>query len=88
MSGCIAFCITCTHYYVSNAAAASQLAHMCKVMSHGTSLGAQPTTAGACTIYRVGHNRVYAPYMTVYLVTSLPKIPYISHIYICGSGQP
>ena len=31
---------------------------------------------------RVGQNRIYTLYMTVYLVTSLPKIPYIHHIYI------
>ena len=37
-------------------------------------------------ICRVGQNRIYAPYMTVYLVTSLPKTPYIRRIY--GSGQP
>jgi len=50
---------------------------------------------------RVGQNRLYAPYMTVYLVISLPKIPYIHrlfiytpsahiyiYIYIFGSGQP
>ena len=34
-------------------------------------------------IYRVGQNRIYTPYMTVYLVLSLPKIP-----YIYGSSQP
>ena len=33
-------------------------------------------------MYRVGHNRIYAPYMTVYLVISLPKVPYIHRIYI------
>jgi len=43
---------------------------------------------------RVGQNRIYTPYMTVYLVISLPKIPYIHriyiyiYIYIYGSGQP
>jgi hypothetical protein len=31
---------------------------------------------------RVGQNRIYTPYMTVYLVTSLPKIPYVHRIYI------
>jgi hypothetical protein len=31
---------------------------------------------------RVGQNRIYTPYMTVYLVISLPKIPYIHRIYI------
>jgi len=31
---------------------------------------------------RVGQNCIYAPYMTVYLVISLPKIPYIHRIYM------
>jgi len=32
----------------------------------------------ACTfahMFRFGQNRIYAPYMTVYLVISLPKTP-------------
>jgi hypothetical protein len=29
---------------------------------------------------RVGQNRIYTPYMTVYLMISLPKIPYIHRI--------
>ena len=33
-------------------------------------------------ITRVGQNRIYAPYMTVYLVISLPKSPYIHRIYM------
>jgi len=33
-------------------------------------------------ITRVGQNRIYTPYMTVYLVISLPKIPYIHRIYM------
>ena len=33
-------------------------------------------------IRKVGHKRIYAPYMTVYLVISLPKIPYIHRIYM------
>jgi hypothetical protein len=37
---------------------------------------------------RVGQNRIHTPYITVYLVVFLPKIPYIHHIYIYGSGQP
>jgi hypothetical protein len=36
----------------------------------------------ACTIIRVGHNCIFTPYMTVYLMISLPKIPYIHHIYM------
>ena len=48
-----------------------------------------PTVAqDACSVIRVGQNRIYTPYMTVYLVISLPKIPYIHRIYIYGSGQP
>jgi hypothetical protein len=31
---------------------------------------------------RVGQNRIITPYMTVYLVISLPKIPYIHRIYV------
>ena len=36
---------------------------------------------GAYTVhfYRVGQNRIYIPYINVYLVISLPKIPYIHH---------
>ena len=33
-------------------------------------------------LIRVGQSRMYAPYMTVYLVISLPKIPYIHRIYM------
>jgi hypothetical protein len=31
---------------------------------------------------RVGQNRIYTPYMAVYLVIPLPKIPYINRIYM------
>jgi len=31
---------------------------------------------------RVGQNRIYTPYMTVYLAIFLPKIPFIQRIYI------
>ena len=33
-------------------------------------------------IFRVGQNRIYTPYMTVYMVNSLPKIPYTHCIYM------
>jgi hypothetical protein len=39
-------------------------------------------------ICRVGQNRINAPYMTVLLVISLRKIPYIHCVYIYGFGQP
>jgi len=34
-----------------------------------------------CSI-RVGQNRKYTPYLTVYVVVFLPGIPYIHRIYI------
>jgi len=34
----------------------------------------------------VGQNRLNTPYMTVYLVIFLPRVPYIHRIYV--SGQP
>ena len=37
---------------------------------------------GGCEVLKVGHNRIYAPYITVYLVISLPKIPYIHRMYM------
>jgi len=33
-------------------------------------------------MHRVGQNRILTPYMTVYLVISLPKIPYMHRIYM------
>ena len=33
-------------------------------------------------ILRVGQNRIYTPYMTVYMVISLPKLPYVNRIYM------
>jgi hypothetical protein len=34
-----------------------------------------------CMHARVGQNRIYTPYMTVYLMISLPKILYIYTVY-------
>jgi hypothetical protein len=42
----------------------------------------QPSRVLCSVIMRVGQNRIYTPYMTVYLVNSLPKIPYIHRIYM------
>jgi len=40
-------------------------------------------TKTTCPIMcRVGQNRIYTPYIIVYLVVSLPKIPYIHRIYM------
>ena len=40
-------------------------------------------------MFRVGQNRISAPCMTVYMVISLPKLPYVHRIYLYmyGSGQ-
>jgi hypothetical protein len=37
---------------------------------------------GSCLVFRVGQNRIYTLYMTVYLVIPLPKILYIHRIYM------
>jgi len=37
-------------------------------------------------ITRVGQNRIYTQHMTVYLVISLPKIPYIHRIYMVSAN--
>jgi hypothetical protein len=43
-----------------------------------------------CDKIWVGQDRICTPYMTVCMVISLLKIPYIHCIYICmhGFGQP
>ena len=43
-----------------------------------------------CQICRVGQNRIFTLYMTVCMVISLPKLPYIHRIYVYmhGFGQP
>ena len=63
---------------------------MPKVSTHGAA--AQPyrnfcvthdeSTAMERPICRVGQNRIYTPYMTVYLVISLQKIPYVHRIHM------
>ena len=54
------------------------------VVGHST----QNTYTHARThMYRVGQNRIYTPYMTVYLMKSLQKITLYTP-YIYGSGQP
>ena len=43
----------------------------------------------ASLLYRVGRNRIYTPYITVCMVISLLKLPYVHRIYVYmyGSGQ-
>jgi hypothetical protein len=43
---------------------------------------ASNTIRRSIRIRRVGQNRIYASYMTVYLVISLPKLPYTHRIYM------
>jgi hypothetical protein len=52
---------------------------------------AVPSRDNASNTCRTGQNRIYTPYMTVYLVISQPKILQKYRIYtayIYGSGQP
>ena len=52
--------------------------------SNGIFVKAQQTCPSwiSNNIVTVGQNRMYTPYMTVYLVISLPNVPYIHCIYI------
>ena len=43
------------------------------------------TTTHTATI---GQNRIYTPYLTVYLMKSLPNILYINSMYLYGIGKP
>jgi len=43
---------------------------------------ANPTNSVACHMGRDGQNRIFTPYMTVYMVISLPNIPYTHRIYM------
>ena len=45
-----------------------------------TTIYAMTMTVTLYMVCRVGQYRIYAPYMPVYLVISLPKIPYIHRI--------
>jgi hypothetical protein len=57
---------------------------MSKGIAQASFRGGNLARLGACwlAMCRVGQNRTCTPYMTVYLVISLPKIPYIHRIYI------
>jgi hypothetical protein len=64
---------------------------ICPVSLAGKLPNIQPNTAWfihgfnqpyICKVCKVGQNRIYTPYMTVYLVVSLPKIPCIHRINI------
>jgi len=64
--------------FVSEAFGTQTLCYKC-VCAH-----APARTMSTCThaIHRVGQDRMFTPYMTVYLVISLPTIPCIHRIYI------
>jgi hypothetical protein len=49
-----------------------------------------PPPQQAVEITRVGQNCICTPYMTVCMIISLHKIPFIHRTYVCmyGSGQP
>ena len=64
-----------------------QQKHLChqdsaKTVPGNCSVCATNTCATKPDIIRVGQNRIYTPYMTVYFVISLPEVPYIHRIYM------
>ena len=54
-----------------------RMAHTCAYGTHFIHIISCPQH-----VFRVGQNCIYTPYMTVYLVISLPKLPYIHRIYM------
>ena len=54
---------------------------MSEELPHGTSAHRLQCLI-QCHMCRVGQNRIYTPYLTVYMVNSLPKIPYTHRMYI------
>jgi len=64
-----------------------QQKHLChqdsaKTVPGNCSVCATNTCATKPDIIRVGQNRIYTLYMTVYFVISLPEVPYIHRIYM------
>ena len=51
-------------------------------MANGEGVGRARDGGGHWAVYKVGQNRIYTPYMTVYLVISLLKSPYTNRIYM------
>jgi hypothetical protein len=54
------------------------------IMTHNVHGGKKACSTSSRITYvcRAGQNRMYTPYMTVYLVISLPKIPYTNRLYM------
>ena len=69
--------------YVCNTYARVVLANAKHMVWNRVCLGLARTLYIQWTVYkcRVGQNRIFAPYMTVHLVISLTKTPYIQRIY-------
>jgi len=53
-----------------------------KKFMQGLVLATAQRCRGLNNMSRINQNRIYAPYMIVYLVISLPKLPYINRIYL------
>jgi len=71
---CVSACALHVHVYVI-AFQAPLPARLCCIIidTHSTLQSCKP----AKQMPRAGQNRIYTPYMTVHLVISLPKTPYI-----------
>jgi len=83
---------TCRHHTMYNytLVCSQQLPNTTSVWCQLCLVSAKPctlvTSYPCCGVkqcmYRVGQNCIYTPYMTVYMVNSLPKIPYTHRIFM------
>ena len=64
----------CRHFLICLLSITCAMRRGCRIVSTLSSISIQIT--------RVGQNRTSAPYMTVCMVISLLKIPYVHHIYL------
>jgi len=74
-----------SHLLAPSQLSAHTASYMCRCSRMALSCLCKPsytTTPGSSLMCRVGQNRIYTPYMTVYMVISLPKIPYTHRTYI------
>ena len=78
---------SCRHYappQMSGIALSLHVTNLVPGPKAHTNHNAPPKLSQHCVIplCRVGQHRISALYMTVYMVISLPKIPYIHRIYL------
>jgi hypothetical protein len=84
--------IQCEYTVLANPKQIHKLRHKRKrvwnLQTSHASLLLTPTLAVQCAyVFTVGHNRIYATYMTINLMISLPKMPQIRHVCVCVCGS-